>query len=622
MSVPTEFQQLRELLLSPEVSALHSLEADFESLHNRLHDPEELARLLQPVITGVFLRGDPALSLAVIRAITPLLDRAIRDKVGQDTPGMSDALAPASTSAIALHYASDPGSAAGDLAPLVGAAIKEQIRGEREVMIDALYPIIGSTISKYLSETLNTLIRTINTRIESRFSVRGLLRKGRSLLTGVSEAELLLRESMPVRVDAAFLIHMASGLVIAEARHADAPPLDPDLLSGMLTAIRSLFNDSMTSDQGPRELDQIEYGESKIILEAAGFCYLAAVVQGIPGDDFRTQLRETMRAVVEFPGGGLEHFSGDTRRVPEGVSQTISAFVQSSRAHPAAAPSGPPRFLLATGVLLLGLLSVPFVVHLARNQRDREVEKTLNGAFAETPAAGIRVAVDRDIVRLSGIVPNEFQRKRSEEIARSTTPGLTVENLVRADAGAPFPVLIRLRVSEITAALNTLEGVLLQARVDDGNLTLNGVVPHDSLVRSVGSAFERLPGIRAIVNEVRAGVPGIQTRIYFGDNSSELRARERSPIESVRAILEGAPWARLRITGHSGRFGGRPADHRLALRRARAVHAALVLRGIPGARLLVEDGESVASESEMTGSDSLYRSVSFDLLRHPEKEQQ
>ena len=76
---------------------------------------------------------------------------------------------------------------------------------------------------------------------------------------------------------------------MAQAQDPANPALDPDLLSGMLTAIRSLFNDSMDMPGRAQELDQISYGESTILLEVAGYCYLAVVVHGLPDDALRVE---------------------------------------------------------------------------------------------------------------------------------------------------------------------------------------------------------------------------------------------------------------------------------------------------------------------------------------------
>jgi hypothetical protein len=62
------------------------------------------------------------------------------------------------------------------------------------------------------------------------------------------------------------------------------------MIGGMLTAIRSFVNEWISSSGNTSELDEIDYGRSKIMLEVAGYCYLAVVVDGESG---RSQIANT-----------------------------------------------------------------------------------------------------------------------------------------------------------------------------------------------------------------------------------------------------------------------------------------------------------------------------------------
>jgi hypothetical protein len=101
-------------------------------------------------------------------------------------------------------------------------------------------------------------------------------------MQGVSEAELIFKEAMPFTVQAIFLIHKGSGLVISEVQPSDRQRLESEMVAGMLTAIRSFVNDCIAQSGEVSEIDQIEYGNSQITLEVAGYCYLAVVTQGQP----------------------------------------------------------------------------------------------------------------------------------------------------------------------------------------------------------------------------------------------------------------------------------------------------------------------------------------------------
>jgi flagellar motor protein MotB len=617
MAGSSEVEQLRDLLLAPEVSALNNLEQSLDALDHQIHDPEQLSRLLAPIVSDILHRGDPALSLALIKAITPLLDRALRDKVAQDADSVSSAMAPASTAAIARHFTDAPDAAARDLAPLMSAAIKEEIRGEREAMIDALYPVIGSTISKYLSETLATLVQTINKKIESRVSIDALWRKLRARFIGVSEAELLLRESLPLRVDAVFLIHKTSGLVIAQYQNPQSPPLDSDLLSGMLTAIRSFFNESMSRTESAHELDQIEYGESKIVLEVAGYCYLAAVVQGTPNESFRHLLRDTMASIVQQHGNALAAFAGDPESVSGDVTRAIQEVVQRSPNGPELQKTRKPYAVILAASILLLVVCVPLAVHVYRNHIDEVTEARTTSALLSArplPLQGITVDADRGVVRLSGTVPNEYQRNKAERIAMAASPGVTVDNGITAGIAPPFPQLTGVRTDEIVATLSTIDGVFLGSRFDNGALTLTGAVADSFLADKVVGTFEMLPGLRSIDDHVAVGNMEIGRRLHFALNSTRIRPGDHPSLELVKAIVDRTPWSKLLVSGYSDDVGSEQANRRIAAGRAASARDALLALGIPAPRILIQGTPGPPPGTAAAGVDSLSRCVRFELL--------
>jgi lysophospholipase L1-like esterase len=618
MALSTEYQQLRDLLLAPEVSSLHLLGRDLNDLQRRINDPEQFALMLKPVIAEIVQRGDPLINLAILRAITPLLDQAVKENVGGNFAPMADAFAPASTAAIARHFADAPGSAARDLAPLMSAAIKEQIRGQREAMIDALYPLIGSTISKYLSETLTTLVERINERIESHLSFSAMRRKLRSWVTGVSEAEILIRQSLPAHIDAAFLIHSSSGLIIAQAQRSEAPLLDPHLLSGMLTAIRSLFNDSMASGRGDRELDQIEYGESKIVLEAAGFSYLAAVIRGIPDAAFRRRLRATVASIVQLPGNSLGDFSGDAAEVPVSITRAVQELVDRSAQAPQKSGRRKPYAALAAAGIVVLAIAIPFGVHLSRNVADRDTSRSLAAALHSAAPGifnGVTVEADRGTLHLSGLVPNEFQRGRVESLLRSAAPTMTIDNHLTAVVSPPFAVQISRQTDAIVSALNTLDGVYLIPRYHNGDLEIAGMVADSSLRDSVLGAFETLPGLRTLSNRIAVSQMEIPERLLFDLNSAAIGPDQRAVLTTVQRILAQVPGSHLQITGHSDMVGGESVNKRIAYRRAASVQAALLHAGIPAARLHIGGTPGPPPGNIPPDSDKQSRCVRFTLMR-------
>ena len=613
----TEYDQLRELLLAPEALSLRELAGDLDALRRQLHDPAELARLIEPLLADVAGREDAPLRLALLNALVPVLERAIRENTRISATALATALAPTSTQAIARYYAVEPDQASADLAPLVSSAIKETVRGERDAMIDALYPVIGSTISKYVSETLASLVRQMNERIESRLSVRSLTRKIRARLTGVSEAELLLRESVPVHIDAAFLIHASSGLVMAQAQAPQIPLLDPDLLSGMLTAIRSLFNDSMQTPGRPQELDQISYGESTLILEVAGYCYLAAVVRGVPDDAVRSRLRTTLSDIIQLKGFSPESFSGDTGSVPVHVVDRLRSIVEDPLPAGTTSRRKAPTGVLWIGAIILLAALIPAGIWMYRTGQDRDLEArlraALGGAFPGT-SRNISLRVEQGHIHVQGNAENAYRRSAITEFLSRYTQGGPMTHEIELPPPPPFPELAGAQAEGIAAALNRIPGVLIEAVYRDGALTLSGQVPDAPTALRVVEAYASLPGLREITNRLQPGAPAVADRVLFSRASAELTPEAMQTIESLTALMQRAPWVHVRITGHSDSAGDPGSKEKIALSRARAVASALVVRGIAAGRLVSTGAGAAPAGTEVQYADSLNRCVVFTLI--------
>ena len=196
------------------------------------------------------------------------------------------------------------------LAPIIGPSIRRQIHDAQEDIIGALYPIIGKTIRKAVAESMRDLARRVDESVRNTLGLKGMTRRVRARIQGVSEADLLLRESLPFRVQEVFLIHRESGILLA---HLSADPEDAedrDLVSGMLTAIRDFAQDAFGDDE-EGDLDAIQYGGLRILLEPGPRAYLAVVLEGVAPPDFRAQVTDALGEVHHEYSPVLRDYDGD-----------------------------------------------------------------------------------------------------------------------------------------------------------------------------------------------------------------------------------------------------------------------------------------------------------------------
>ena len=313
----------------------------------RTEASDESLDLMIPLIVELLNSKADDVRESILTAITPVIDRIIEQRSTQDTPKMAAAIAKILPHAITEEIRLSPLAIARAIAPEIaiaireqitldrdaisealgsemGKAIKTQIELEKDAMVDALYPVIGSTISKYLIE----VVRSIEEKVENTLSVDGFKRKIRARLRGVSEAELILQESVGYSIQAIFLIDKDSGLILEEVQSDGEQQLESDLVAGMLTAIRSFANDCIASGS---ELNEIDYGDWQIPLEVAGYCYLAVIVKGRPSKKFRQKIRQTLSELTLKYGNEMEAYQGD-RSTLSPRSQTITHGLTRTRA--------------------------------------------------------------------------------------------------------------------------------------------------------------------------------------------------------------------------------------------------------------------------------------------------
>jgi hypothetical protein len=196
------------------------------------------------------------------------------------------------------------------ISPLLGDLIRRKVRDAREEMIDALYPIIGQVVMRAVGEAIRDLVRTTDARMRSAFSPHALWRRLRARLSGVTGGEMALREALPFAVEDMLLIHREAGLLLWHVPgEQDALP-DSDLISGMLTAIRDFVGDAFGQEQ-EGDLDAIQYGDQRILIETSRYAYLAVVVDGIEPAGFRAAIRDQVIAISHQYEGVLRDYEGD-----------------------------------------------------------------------------------------------------------------------------------------------------------------------------------------------------------------------------------------------------------------------------------------------------------------------
>ncbi|TLZ49534.1 MAG: DUF11 domain-containing protein [Methanobacteriota archaeon] len=135
-------------------------------------------------------------------------------------------------------------------------------------------------------------------------------------------------------IDEVFLLHR-DGLLIKHYTRRMRPDVDSDILSGMLIAVQNFVNESFIGAEGlQREgvLDELRFGEFKIVLERGQWVIVAAVLSGDPTNRVKDEVKAAIRALETALGPELEGWRGDMRSV-EGADRYVQDLITGKYRH-------------------------------------------------------------------------------------------------------------------------------------------------------------------------------------------------------------------------------------------------------------------------------------------------
>ncbi len=293
-----EFDELRRLLLGPELDKL-------EQLRNRLETPESFSSEVGEVLPRAMIKSTEQHREELSQAMIPTVEEIVRQSVKKDINRFAD----------------------------------------------ALFPVIGPAIRKSITETLRQMLQSLNRALELSLSWQGIRWRIESMRTGIPFAQIALLHALVYRVEQVFLIHRGTGLLLCHRGREDVEQQDPDLVSSMLSAINDFVADSFSEPGGGR-LDRVEAGELSVWIEPGPDAVLALAIRGEAPNSLRTTMQVTLERIQVHLAEPLAEFSGDTSAFAD-QAELLDDCLQAQYASPSRGWS--PRSVIAL-LLLLGLL--------------------------------------------------------------------------------------------------------------------------------------------------------------------------------------------------------------------------------------------------------------------------
>lgn len=292
-----ELERLRALLAAPERARLQSVEARLDA---RLVDADGVAQVLPQAVRACVESGD-----VLAQALTPA----------------------------------------------VQSALVESVRRDPAVLANALAPTIGAAIRKAIATAISGMLDGFNRTLEHSLSPRSLRWRLESWRTQRPFAEVVMLHTLKYKVEQVFLIHRATGLLL---QHSVAPTIasaDPELVSSMLSAIASFVAESFSAERDT-QLEEIEFGDRRVVLARGPAAVLAAVTRGFPPKTWREQLQESIEAVHSDFADDLAHFDGDAAPFASAAPKLELLLVEQRAQTP------PSRLLAVLALVLLAVLIV------------------------------------------------------------------------------------------------------------------------------------------------------------------------------------------------------------------------------------------------------------------------
>ena len=367
------------------------------------------------------------------------------------------------------------------LAPTIEDTISASVRRNPRPLADALFPIIGPAIRKAIATTLSGMLESLNTTLEHSLSWRSLQWRLDARRTGKSFAEIVLLNTLVYRVEQALLIHRPSGLLLQHLTAPGVPVQDPDLVSGMLTAIRDFVTDSFNVADG-EGLQTLKMGDLSVWIEQGPHALLAVVVRGTAPPALRAAVQQALESVHAQYSDLLESFDGNAARF-EGARPLLEAcFQQQYRGRTRRARLSPATQALIL-LILIGLGTWMFFGIRARSRWNAYV-----AALRSEPGIVV-VSTGREGGKfaVSGL---------RDPLARDPAAILPPHNLAGADVVGRWelyqaldPVLVLARARQVLAPP---AGVSLQLQKDV--LIASGTAPIDWIDTSLRIA-PVLPGV-------------------------------------------------------------------------------------------------------------------------------
>lgn len=449
---------------------------------------------------------------------------------------------------------------------LVPVSLNKVIKEKPDTIINTLYPVIGDIVSKYVRESLKDAMEAINQKVENQLPINRISRTIRAKIRGMSEEELIFSEAQKVRVNAVMLVEKGSGLIIDNYFDPSFKKLNPDLFAGLLTALQSFGKDCVEENEAG-SLDQLEYGESKVLIESCGSLFMAILVRGDITSKLLKRLRLVFSNIIKKHEKFLSNFNGHTESIPEKLTKSLKELVNNESVKVESKDNFKPIFFFVLALLLFAICST-----FISNKRNTVLAKIKTHIiYRELPLEfKFRLMTPFSLEGL--VVSNEVKKDLISFIDDSD---IAYDKIFVDNAQS---LKITNRLNAFKANISELKGVFINLSANE-NIKLKGAV--DSIQRKasinnkIQDYFPRLkPDIVLRVDEDL-----FSSLIFFKNGVTKLNKTSQNKIIAfARKEQENLPF--FNITSFSNSIGSTSTRAKILSKRNNLVKSLLLDQGI------------------------------------------
>jgi OOP family OmpA-OmpF porin len=505
------------------------------------------------------------------------------------------------------------------LLPTVEDALNASVKKDPQKLVDIIFPVLGPAIRKAISSALGEMVQSLNQTLEHSLSLESLKWRWEAYRTGRPFAEIVLYHKLVYQVEHVFLIHRQTGIQLLHVARDMSDAEDADLMSPMLTAIKTAIQDFVHDSFGGGTEDVLQdfkVGERNVWVEQTTHAIVAAVITGEPTEEYRRVLEDAALNIQREQYDELERFDGDTAPFEASRPQMEDCLQQQLRTKKKRSP-----LLWILPALLLVGLGVWLFFYIRDNQRWNDYVSKLEASpgiivVSDEMKGGKRyISGLRDPLAIDPASLFSETKIDPEEVVSRWEPYQAI-----------YPEFVLVRAKRLLQPPN---GVRL--RFEDNILYATGIAPRGWIAEARRLA-PALPGVEQFQEENLSDESEIESvkrdiesiTISFITGSAEITSDQNDRLEQaasrMRKLNEFSQSTgkaiRLEIFGFADSTGSDELNMKLSQERADQVLSALTSKGIKLADVTAKGMGVRASMPAGTSGQGIqsFRSVTFRVI--------